>query len=127
MSDQSFGLATGRQYHARTDRLTGALLAASARLMGEDPQGPSLGTAFVLALRTLISWGHLPDGAVMLGHRATWFTPFPVEADVETTLSIAAIGEPGRRYRAVTLEYRTVADAGSVVTQQQEVLWPNTF
>jgi len=126
VSDEAFGLTTGLEYHAHTDRLTGTLLTASARLMGEDPRGPSLGTAFVLALRTLISWGHLPDGAIMLGHQATWFTPFPVEADVETTLSIAAIGERARRYRVVTLEYRTVADAGAVVTQRQEVLWPNT-
>lgn len=125
MSHQTFGLELGREYHTRTDRLTAALVRHSAELMGEDPGGPSLGTAFVLALRTLIGWGSLPGGAVMLGHRATWYRPFPLDTDTTTTLSVAAVGDPGRRYRPVTLEYRTTADSALVVSQQQEVLWPN--
>lgn len=118
-------LEVGRVYGHRIDALDAELLRACAAVDGECPDGPGLGIAFVLALRTLIQTGILPDAAIMLGHRATWYAAPPTDEAVTTEMVIAE-AEPGSgRYHRVVIAYRSQTDDGRrLIEQHQEVLWP---
>ena len=110
--------------HTSTQTVTKRELAACAELTGEASDRP-FGIAFILALRTVIGSGALPDGAIMLGHRATW-NEAPRPGTFRTEMSIAAADAPRTRFQRVVIAYRTVdeADHKLVIEQAQEVLWP---
>lgn len=111
--------------HARSDCLTACELQQCAELLGETSDRP-LGVAFVLALRTLIESRVLPDGGIMLSHRATWFCESWAGV-YRTAMSIISTDPPRTRYQRVVIGYRTTDENGKVfVEQEQEVLWPNT-
>lgn len=116
----------GMPFHRRVDIIDEQAMRTCAELMGAGDGRAPLSLAFVLALRALIESGALPDGAVMVGHRARWASP-PRPGPVTTEVSIASAGPRGTKYRRVTIAYRsTDATGGVVVTQEQEVLWPST-
>jgi hypothetical protein len=118
-------LSIGLTGHTHTTRLTVTLARDTARLMNEDPKATPVGIAFVLALRTVISWGKLSDGAVMIDHRSTWFRPMELGGISTTVLSIVRLGEPSSRYREITLGYRTYLDNDEMlIEQEQKILWP---
>lgn len=111
-------------YYERLDDLDESLLVESARLTGEEPEGPGLSVAFVLALRTLIESEILPPGAIMLGHTVTWYQP-PPRGEVKTTLTVSRVeADPSKRYHRVIFAYRTIQHSRTIIDQQQEVLWP---
>lgn len=124
MTDPST-LCVGATGHTHSVVLTAGLLEQTALLMAEEPTDGPMGVAFVLALRTVLSWGHLPDGAVMIGHRCSWLKPvLPGQSSI-THLSIVSLGKQSRRYREVTLGYQTETAGEIVIEQEQRVLWPN--
>jgi hypothetical protein len=114
----------GEVLHSHAEPIGEQEMVTCARLTGERGTRP-LGIAFVLALRTLMSWGALPGGAIMLGHRAVWREPLRPGVAYETTLRIVERDRPRSRYQRVVLGYATVAPAGGpVLDQRQETLWP---
>ncbi len=119
-------VASGRVVHERSDDITPADLRACAAVSGEDDDSP-LGIACVLALRTLIELGMLPDSAIMLGYRAVWHRA-PAPGHYRTDMRIVEADGPRTRYQRVVIGYRTVStsDHRPVFEQFQEVLWPIT-
>ena len=118
--------ALGSTVHARTEVVTATDLSVCGALSGEASPRP-LGIAFVLALRAVIESAALPDGAIMLGHGATWHEE-PRPGTFRTEMSIRAAAPPRTRYQRVVIGYRTTAieDGRLVLEQEQEVLWPVT-
>jgi len=111
--------------HIEDDDITAADFAACAAISGEAPEAP-LGIAFVIALRALLGSKLLPDGAMMLSHRVTWHER-PRPGRYRTEMTISEVDAPRTRYQRVVIAYRTTPDDDrhrSVITQEQEVLWP---
>lgn len=114
----------GALVHERDELLTAADLVQSAEFCAA-PGAEQLAAAFVLGLRTAISSGVLPPGAIMLGHRATWFAALE-PGKYHTTMTIREADEPRTRYQRVVISYVTRRSGQQVVLDQaQEVLWPN--
>ena len=114
----------GTLVHERREVITASDLASAAELCAADG-AQELAGAFVLALRTTIAWGLLPPGAIMLGHRATWFAPLQ-PAEYRTTMTIREADAPRTRYQRVVIAYLTWRDGEVIVEQTQEVLWPRS-
>ena len=116
----------GELLHARAEACGEDLLDNCAEITGEQTSRP-LGIAFVLALRTLIGSGILPDGAIMVSHSATWMEEPPLGEQVTTDLMMSRAEGPRERYRRVVLSYVTRGGDGRVlIKQEQEVLWPTS-
>lgn len=114
--------------YVHTEEISEADLRDCARISGEASDAP-LGIAFVIALRTLMGSGLVPDNAMMLGHRVVWHTQ-PLAGLFVTEMSIAAADPPRTRFQRVVIAYRTMDShqGGLLVTEQeQEVLWPVTL
>jgi hypothetical protein len=114
----------GAVVHERDELLTAADIVQSAEICAAQG-AESLAAAFVLALRTAMSSGVLPPGAIMLGHRATWFAALE-PGEYRTTMAIREADAPRTRYQRVVIGYATRrSDHQVVLDQAQEVLWPN--
>ena len=115
--------APGSVVHKRDEHLGSVEVAEAARLCGASSAEP-LAAAFVLALRAAMASGALPGGAIMLAHRATWFTALR-EGDYRTEMRIRSVDPPRTRFQRVVIGYETRdADGALVLEQAQEVLWP---
>ncbi|MBP5858542.1 hypothetical protein KAJ83_16085 [Marivibrio halodurans] len=111
--------------YSRVEEISESDLNACAEISGEV-NDPPLGIAYVMALRTVIGSGLLPDGAMMLGHRATWFEA-PRPGRFETEMRFSEADPPRTRFQRVVIAYRTFdRNRGGelVLEQEQEVLWP---
>ena len=112
--------------HSRAEVCGEDLIERCAEITGEQTSRP-LGIAFVLALRTLIGSGILPDGAIMVSHSATWMEEPPLGEEVTTGLVISRTEPPRGRFQRVVLSYVTTGRDGRVLfKQEQGVLWPSS-